>query len=375
MSSRTSALVLKLALSLLVCFVALAPRTARAERLRDMCDVLGARDNQLVGYGVVTGLNGTGDDASAPFAAQSLRSLLRRLGVQVDNKQVRLRNVAAVVVTATIPPFYRSGSKLDITVSSMGNARSLQGGVLLQTPLRGADRKTYAVGQGPLILGGMSAGGSGGSVTENHTTTARIPNGALVEREIPTQFVMGNKVTLVLRAPDFQNAQRVAEAVNQSLGRGAARALDAGSIEVFSPASYRDRPVELVAKLNELEMTPVQSARIVVNERTGTIVAGGDVRLSPVAIAQGGITISIKETSEVSQPGPLSGGKTEVTKKTDVDVAEKTPAPALTYLKGAASLADVAQALSTFGVTPRELASILQALKAAGALSAEVVVQ
>jgi flagellar P-ring protein precursor FlgI len=375
MSSRSSSLVLKLALSLLVCFVALAPRTARAERLRDMCDVLGARDNQLVGYGVVTGLNGTGDDASAPFAAQSLRSLLRRLGVQVDNKQVRLRNVAAVVVTATIPPFYRSGSKLDITISSVGNARSLQGGVLLQTPLRGADRKTYAVGQGPLLLGGMSAGGAGGSVTENHTTTARIPSGALVEREIPTQFIMGNKVTLVLRAPDFQNAQRVAEAVNQSLGRGAARAIDAGSIEVFSPASYRDRPVELVAKLNELEMTPVTSARIVVNERTGTIVAGGDVRLSPVAIAQGGITISIKETAEVSQPGPLSNGKTEVTKKTDVDVVEKTPAPALTYLKGAASLADVAQALSTFGVTPRELASILQALKAAGALSAEVVVQ
>jgi flagellar P-ring protein precursor FlgI len=375
MSSRSSFLVIKLALSLLVCFVALAPRSARAERLRDMCEVLGARDNQLVGYGVVTGLNGTGDDASAPFAAQSLRSLLRRLGVQVDNKQVRLRNVAAVVVTATIPPFYRSGSKLDITISSIGNARSLQGGVLLQTPLRGADRKTYAVGQGPLLLGGMSAGGAGGSVTENHTTTARIPSGALVEREIPTQFIMGNKVTLVLRAPDFQNAQRVAEAVNQSLGRGAARAIDAGSIEVFSPASYRDRPVELVAKLNELEMTPVTSARIVVNERTGTIVAGGDVRLSPVAIAQGGITISIKETAEVSQPGPLSNGKTEVTKKTDVDVVEKTPAPALTYLKGAASLADVAQALSTFGVTPRELASILQALKAAGALSAEVVVQ
>jgi len=373
--SRTPSLVFKLALSLLVFCAALAPRTARAERLRDMCDVLGARDNQLVGYGVVTGLNGTGDDASAPFAAQSLRSLLRRLGVQVDNKQVRLRNVAAVVVTATIPPFYRSGSKLDITVSSVGNARSLQGGVLLQTPLRGADRRTYAVGQGPLILGGMSAGGKGGSVTENHTTTARIPNGALVEREIPTQFVMGNKVTLVLRSPDFQNAQRVADAVNQSLGRGAARPIDAGSIEVFSPASYRDRPVELIAKLNELEMTPVASARVVINERTGTIVAGGDVRLSPVAIAQGGITISIKETAEVSQPGPLSSGKTEVIQKTDVELAEKTPAPALTYLKGAATLADVAQSLSTFGVTPRELASILQALKAAGALSAEVVVQ
>jgi flagellar P-ring protein FlgI len=365
----------KLALAAFVCLFALAPRTARAERLRDVCDILGARDNQLIGYGVVTGLNGTGDDASAPFAAQSLRSLLRRLGLQIDNRQVRLRNVAAVVVTATIPAFYRSGSKLDITVSSIGNARSLRGGILLQTPLRGADRKTYAVGQGPLILGGMSAGGaSGGSVTENVTTTARIPNGALVEREIPTSFITKDKVTLVLRSPDFQNAHRVSESVNKEFGRGAARALDGGSIEVTSPASYRGRAVELVAKLGELEMTPVVSAKVVINERTGTIVAGGDVRLAPVAIAQGGITISIKETTEVSQPGPLAAGKTVATAKTEVELAEKLP-PALTYLKGAASLADVAQALSTFGVTPRELASILQALKAAGALSAEVVVQ
>jgi len=365
----------KLLLTAIVCLVAFLPRTAHAERLRDMCDVLGARDNQLIGYGVVTGLNGTGDDASAPFAAQSLRSLLRRLGLQIDNRQVRLRNVAAVVVTATIPAFYRSGSKLDITVSSIGNARSLQGGVLLQTPLRGADRKTYAVGQGSLVIGGISAGGSSGSsVSENITTTGRIPNGALVEREIPTTFINKDKVTLVLRSPDFQNAQRVTESVNKEFGRGAARALDGGSIEVTSPASFRGRAVELVAKLGELEMTPVASAKVVINERTGTIVAGGDVRLAPVAIAQGGITISIKETTEVSQPGALAGGKTVTTAKTEIDVAEKAP-PALTYLKGAASLADVAQALSTFGVTPRELASILQALKAAGALSAEVVVQ
>lgn len=371
-SSRFLLFAVPFALFLCALFV---PRTASAERLRDLCDVLGARDNQLVGYGVVTGLNGTGDDASAPFAAQSLRSLLRRLGVQVDNRQVRLRNVAAVVVTATIPPFYRSGSRLDVTVSSMGNARSLQGGVLLQTPLRGADRKTYAVAQGSLVLGGMSAGSGGSSVTENHTNTARVPNGALVEREIPSAFVNKDKITLVLRAPDFQNAQRVAESVNESLGRGAARPVDGGSVEVTTPASFRGRPVELIAKLGELEMTPVTSARVVINERTGTIVAGGDVRLRPVAIAQGGITISIKETPAVSQPGPLSTGKTEVTKQTDVELAEKTPAPALTYLQGAATLADVAQSLSTFGVTPRELASILQALKTAGALSADVVVQ
>ncbi|MFO7178177.1 MAG: flagellar basal body P-ring protein FlgI [Pseudomonadota bacterium] len=351
------------------------PRPARADRLRDVADVLGARDNQLIGYGVVTGLNGTGDDASAPFAAQSLRALLRRLGVQVDDRQVRLRNVAAVVVTATIPPFLRSGSRIDVTVSSIGNARSLQGGVLLQTPLRGADRRTYAVAQGPLVLGGFSVGGrSGSSVSENAATTARVPNGALVEREIPTAFTVDGKVTLVLRSPDFATAENVARVVNEAFGAGSARALDGAAIEVRVPAEMRGSPVALISRLGELEVQPASPARVVINERTGTIVAGGDVRLSPVAIAQGGITIAIRESPAVSQPGDFSRGTTQVVPNTEIDVQERKP-PALTYLDGAATLADVAQALSTFGVTPRELASILSALKSAGALRAEVVIQ
>jgi flagellar P-ring protein FlgI len=350
--------------------------SARADKLRDLCDVLGARDNQLVGYGVVTGLNGTGDDVSAPFAAQSLRALLRRLGVQIDQRQVRLRNVAAVIVTATIPAFSRSGGRLDITVSSIGNARSLRGGVLVQTPLRGADRRTYAVGQGPLVLGGFSAsGGSGSSVTENSTATARVPSGALVEREIPTVFEKDGKIVLALRTPDFATAQRIVEAVEKALGRGAARALDGGAVEVRAPAALRARPIELIAKVGDIDVDPSSVARVVINERTGTIVAGGDVRLKPVAIAQGGLTISVRETPVVSQPGPLSiGGTTAVTPDSQVDVNEKMP-PTLTYVQGAASLADVATALSTFGVSPRELASILQALKTAGALRAEVIVQ
>jgi flagellar P-ring protein precursor FlgI len=359
----------------MVAFAVLLPGNAHADKVRDLTDVVGARENQLVGYGVVTGLNGTGDDVSAPFAMQSLRALLRRLGVQVDSRQIRLKNVAAVIVTANIPPFARNGSKLDITVSSMGNAKSLRGGVLVQTPLRGADRKTYAVGQGALVLGGFSAGGSSGSsVQENITTTGRVPSGALIEREIPTVFAKDGKVTLALRAPNFDTAQRIAVGLNKAMGEGTARALDGGSIEVKAPSELKNKPVELISKLGDVDVEPGSLARVVLNERTGTIVAGGDVRLSPVAIAQGGITISVRESKEVSQPGVLSRGTTAAVDRTDIETAEQKP-PALTYVNGAASLAEVAQALSTFGVSPRELGSILQALKAAGALRAEVIVQ
>lgn len=346
-------------------------RPAGADKIRDLCDIVGARDNQLVGYGVVIGLNGTGDDASAPFASQSMRSLLRRLGVQVDAKQIRLRNIAAVVVTATIPSFVRSGSKLDVTVASIGSARSLRGGVLVQTPLRGADRKTYAVAQGSLLLGGFSASSSSGSsVTENSTTTARVPSGALVEREIKTRVNHKGTVTLALKQPDFSTAQRIVEAVDKSFGSGTATALDGGSIRVKA----RGSTVAVVAKLTELEVQPIPQARVVINERTGTIVAGGNVRLSPVAIAQGGITISVQEAPKVSQPNPLANGQTTVVTEGKVEAIEQKP-PTLSYVNGAASLADVSQALSSFGIAPRELASLLQALKAAGALNAEIIVQ
>ena len=299
--------------------VALVTRDARADRLRDMCDVVGVRDNQLVGYGVVSGLNGTGDDVSAPLAAQSLLALMRRLGVQVDPTQLRLRNVAAVLVTASIPPFARAGAHLDVTVSSVGNARSLMGGVLLQTLLYGADMHVYAVGQGGLVIGGFDAqGASGSSVRQNSTNTARVPGGALVEREIPSTFVTDGAVTLALRSADFSTAERLAVAIDQALGAGSAMPLDAGAVRVKLPAAMKERPVELMAKIADLDIVTSTAARVVINERTGTIVAGGDVRLAPVAIAQGGITIVIKESPAVSQPPAFSNGQTKVVPRTDI---------------------------------------------------------
>ena len=366
---------------ILLSLAALAiPRAARADKIRELCDVQGVRDNQLVGYGIVTGLQGTGDDASVPFAAQSLLALMRRLGVQIDAGQVRLRNVAAVLVTANIPPFARTGSRLDITVSSTGNARSLQGGVLIQTLLAGADRHVYAVAQGALVLGGFEAkGASGSSVKMNITTTGRVPNGALVEKEIPSAFAKDDVITLALRQANFSTAQRIVEAIDKELGAGAATASDPGAVRVKLPIEYKNKGVEALAKIEQIDVTPSTVARVVINERTGTIVAGGDVHLQPVAIAQGGLTIVIKETKAVSQPpgGLLSASKgtTVVTPQSDVNAQENQQTPTMTYLDAATSLADVAHALSTLGVTPRELASILQALKSAGALSAEIVMQ
>jgi flagellar P-ring protein precursor FlgI len=353
------------------------PSSTKAEGLLDLCDVVGVRENQLVGYGVVTGLNGTGDDViAAPFAAQSLRALLRRLGVQIPASQLRLRNVAAVLVTANLPPFARSGARLDITVSSIGNAKSLRGGVLVQTPMRGADRHVYAVGQGALLVGGYNASGSSGSsVSDGVTTTARIPGGSLVEREIPTTFSSNGEVLLALRSESFVTANKIVNALESVLGKGAASAMDGGTVRVKVPAELRDQPVTLLAKISEVKVDPTPVARVVVNERTGTIVAGGDVKLMPVAIAQGGITISVRETPTVSQPGAFSSDRAHTAIVTQSEVESTEQKTGLTYVDGAATLADVAQALSTFGVSPRELASVLQALRAAGALRAEVIVQ
>jgi flagellar P-ring protein precursor FlgI len=374
---RTLPLLRKMHLLLALVVLAFAA-PAHADRVRDLCDVVGARDNQLLGYGVVTGLTNTGDDVfSAPFAAQSLLALTRRLGVQIDAGQLRLRNVAAVIVTATIPPFAKPGSHLDVTVTSMGNARSLSGGVLLQAPLHGADMHVYAVAQGPLVLGGFEArGGSGSSIKNNVTTSGRIPGGALIEREIAMPFAKDDVITLALKQGDFVTAQRIAEGINKTLGAGTATALDGGTVRVKS-AQMAGKPVELLAKLSDIDVQPASSAKVIINERTGTIVAGGDVRLAPVAIAQGGLTIVIRETPIVSQPLAPFGrtGQTVVTPHTEITAEQEKPTPSMTFLEGATSLADVTNALSQLGVGPRELASILQALRAAGALRAEIVVQ
>jgi len=351
-----------------------SPRAAKAEKVRDLVDVVGARDNQLLGYGLVTGLSGTGDDASVPFTQQSVLAMLRRLGVQVDPVQLRLRNVAAVVVTANLPAFAKQGSKVDVTVSSIGNARSLSGGVLVQTLLKGADQKTYAVAQGAITVGGFEAkGNTGSSVKQGSTTTARIPEGALVEREIPTTIAEGGAVRLELRSPSFGIASRLAAVINQKFAESAT-ATDGGGVKVTVPPEFQGKLVELVAELEDLEVTTVRRARVVVNERTGTIVAGGDVRLAPSVVVHGALTIIVKEKPTASQPTAAFGsGTTVVTQKTEVVTHE--PTNPVAYMAPAPSLADVASALSALGLSTRELTSVLQAMRAAGALEAEVVVQ
>ncbi len=348
--------------------------TARAEKIRDLAEIKGARENQLVGYGIVTGLGGTGDDQTAPLATQSALALLRRLGVQVNARQLRLKNIAAVIVTATIPAFAKSGTKLDVTISSIGNAKSLAGGVLIQTLLKGANRKTYAVAQGALIIGGYAAKGKSGTKVKTGTqTTGSIPQGALVEREIPTKFMFKGKLSLSLRHPSFVVASRMAKAIRKRLGNGAAYAPDGGTIIVSVPKKFLKRPVDLIAEIQQLDVKPEQRARIVISERTQTIVAGGDVRLSPVAVVHGNLTIIVKERPRVSQPAPFT--KAKATKVEDSDVAVEETESAFQYLEGAATLSDLSTVLGTLGLSARELISVLQALKTAGALQAELVVQ
>jgi flagellar P-ring protein precursor FlgI len=348
--------------------------TARAERLRELVEVAGARDNQLMGFGIVTGLPGTGDDVTVPFAQQAVLSMLRRLGVQVDPQQLRMRNVAAVTVTATLPPFAKQGTTIDVTVSSIGNAHSLSGGVLVQTILKGADQRAYAVAQGSLLVGGFEAhGASGSSVHSGTTTTGRVPEGALVEREVPTTLVADGALRLELRTPGFTVASRVVEAINKKFA-GMASAVDGGAVTVRLPAGYEGRVVDFVAALEDVEITPLRRARVVINERTGTIVAGGDVRLAPVAVVHGGLTIVVKETPVASQPtAPFGQGTTVVTPRTEIDANEGTRS--IVYVPAAPTLADVASALGMLGLSPREMASVLQALRGAGALEAEVVVE
>lgn len=360
----------RLALSLLAVALFLFPSAARADKVRDLAEVEGARDNQLVGFGVVSGLAGTGDDSSAPIAAQSTIAMLRRLGVQIDPAQIRLKNVAAVVVTATLPPFSRPGTRLDVTISSIGNARSIAGGVLVQALLKGPDQKTYAVAQGTVVVGGFAAKGrTGSSAKQGSVTAGRIPDGAIIEKEVPTQIVDKGQIVLSLRTPGFTTASRLAAAIDEKIAKGTASARDGGAVVVKVPAGDTDL-VALLAKIEDIDVTPVRKARIVISERNGAIVAGGDVRLGPAAIVHGNLTVVVKE-----QPvavAPLIGKPTTV-QKTEIETVE--PRPPMVHLGGAATLADVAKSLSTLGLSARELASVLGALRTAGALEAEIVVE
>lgn len=365
---RTARLVAAAMLGLLA--AAAVPAEAQT-RIKDLVTFDGARRNQLIGYGLVVGLNGTGDRLlNAPFTEQSLQGLLERLGINTRDATLRTRNVAAVMVTATLPAFPRQGSTIDVTVSAMGDATSLLGGTLLVTPLLGADGEAYAVAQGSVTVSGYSAQGAAASVTKGVPTAGRIANGAIVERELKFQLDQLTQVRMALRNPDFTTAARIAEAVDRRLGRGSAQVLDLSTVDVRIPPAFVGSVARLIGTIEQLSVRPDTVARVVIDERSGTIVIGDDVRVSRVAITQGNLTIRVTETPQVSQPGAFATGDTVVVPRTDIQVNEE--ARPFVPLGGNVSLQQLINGLNALGVGPRDVVSILQALKAAGALHAEL---
>jgi flagellar P-ring protein precursor FlgI len=339
-------------------------------RLKDVGRWQGVRDNQLVGYGLVVGLNKTGDRRQTIFSTQSLISMLDRMGITLGNGDIRVENIAAVMVTATLSPFARAGSRIDVTVSSIGDARSLQGGVLVQTPLKAANGEVYAVGQGPVAIGGFTAGDALNGLQINHPTVGKVVNGGIVEREVEIDLLNRSQLALVLDENDFTTASRVQTAINEKLGAGAARSIDGRTISVAVPESFKGRTVELLAELEGIQITTDQKAKVVLNERTGTVVIGKDVKISSVAITQGSLAIQIGTTFNVSQPNAFGRGDTVVVPQQDVTASEDRRN--LVMVPEGANVEDLVRALNGLGVTPKEMVSIFQALKAAGALQAEL---
>ncbi|MGD9330953.1 MAG: flagellar basal body P-ring protein FlgI [Desulfobacterales bacterium] len=364
---KTTAVVVFIAL-----LTVIGAATAQAARIKDIANIRGVRQNQLVGYGLVVGLDGSGDSNKSIFTVQSLASLLEKMGVTIDPDDLKVKNVAAVMITANLPPFARTGSRIDVLVSSIGDAKNLQGGTLLLTPLKGADGKVYAVAQGPVSTGGFSFGkGTGTGVQKNFPTAGRIVGGALIEREIAHNFNRQDLLTLALHAPDFTTATRVAQAINAAFGDAMASAPDAGTINVRVPDLYRGRSVALVALIENLGVTPDMISKVVINERTGTVIMGENVRIATIAIAHGNLSIQVNKRDNVSQPLPFSrGGQTVVTTDRDMIVEEgRNP---LFLVESGVSIGEVVRALNALGVSPRDLIAIFQALKAAGALQAEL---
>ena len=347
------------------------PAPSRAARLKDLVAIEGVRDNQLIGYGIVAGLAGTGDRRQTMFSAQSLTNMLERMGVSVSPAAIRVNNTASVMVTATLPAFAQPGTRLDVTAAAIGDASNLQGGILLLTSLRGADGQVYAVAQGPIMTGGFSAGKTGNSQTVNHPTVGRAPEGAIVERPAPSATPKG-VVHLQLRQSDFTTSTRIVEAVNRKFHAAApaAHAENAGLINVAVPPDYAARTVEFVSELENLTVEADRPARVVINERTGTIVLGKNVLVAPVAILHGNLNVEIQTNMAASQPNPLSQGATEVMSQTNV-AAKEEKARSL-VLKQGATVEELVRALAAIGSTPRDVIAILQNLRAAGALEAEI---
>lgn len=340
--------------------------------LRDLVTIEGVRSNQLVGYGLVIGLQATGDTLrNSQFTQQSLAAMLERMGVNVAGQQMQTRNTAAVVVTATLPAFSRQGSPLDVQVSSLGDAKSLVGGMLMVTPLIGADGEAYAVAQGPVVVGGFQASGSGQAVKSGVQTSGRIPGGASVEREIPNALDDLPTLRLALRSPDFTTANRIEIAINARLGARTATAADLGTVDVRVPASFQHRVTALLAQIERIEVVPDTPARVVIDEKSGTIVVGAEVKLDPVAVAHGNLTVRVTESPQVSQPNAFSRGRTAVVPSTQIDVNDHADRN-LQVLRRSATLKDLVDGLNALGLGPRDLIQVLNALKAAGALHAEL---
>jgi len=342
---------------------------AEAVRLKDIATFSGVRTNKLVGYGLVVGLSGTGDQRGSEFTVQSIANMLENMGVRVEKDDIQPKNVAAVMVTVKMPVSARPGAKLDATVSSVGDAESLLGGVLLMTPLKGVDGKVYALAQGPLALGGFSAGGQAAAAAKNFTTVGKVPGGVVVERPVNFEFNRQDRITVNLDVRDFSTTERVVQSLNRALGGDYARADDIATIQLQIPKRFRGRLVPLMASLENTQVNPDHRARVVVDEKTGTIVLGSNVRLSPVAVAQGNLQIVVQEEPQVSQPAPFSAGETVVVPRTNLEITEQENS--LTMMKGA-RLKELVDGLNAIGATPRDLISILRTLKSAGALHAEL---
>ncbi len=345
------------------------------ERVKDLASVAGVRSNQLVGYGLVVGLDGTGDQTTqAPFTVQSLKNMLGQLGVTVPpNVNPQLRNVAAVMIHADLPPFAKPGQMIDVTVSSIGNASSLRGGSLLMTPLKGADGQTYAIAQGNLVVGGFGAEGRDGSrISVNVPSVGRIPNGASVEREVPTAFAQGDSIKLNLHQPDFTTANRLSDVINDTMGPGTARPIDGSTVRVSAPIDPGQR-VAFVSMLENLTVRPgAPPAKVIINSRTGTVVIGSNVQVLPAAVTHGSLTVTITEAFDVAQPAPLAPGETVVTPRTDIEVAEQIN-PMFLFGPGV-TLDEIVRAVNQVGAAPGDLVAILEALRQAGALRAQLIV-
>lgn len=342
---------------------------ASAVRIKDIGSFSGVRDNQLIGYGLVVGLAGTGDKKDSIFTVSSMKNMLDKMGIGLDSNALKIKNVASVMVTAKMPVSSKPGTKLDVTVSSVGDATSLLGGVLLQTALKGVDGNVYCLAQGALTIGGYSVQGQAASTSKNVSTVGLIPGGGIVEREIPFQFNQQDNLTLNLRVADFSTAQQVAERLNNAIGGSYARAVDAMSVNITVPPQYRNNLVPLMASVENLEVTPDTAAKVVVDEKTGTVVLGKDVRITRAAVAHGNLQITVQESEQVSQPGPFSQGQTVVTPETNINVREENRR---LHLVEGATLQELVDGLNAIGATPRDLISILRSLQVSGSLHADL---